>query len=64
MTKGGLKAAISERERKVLLMLGMIVLLTGLAIMGKRLDIDSIAPLFVLMGLFGVSLGIVKQNRS
>jgi len=64
MTKGGLKAAIPERERKLVLMVGMLALLTGIAFLGKHVAVDSIAPLLVLIGLFGLGIGTVKQKRS
>jgi len=63
MRNAGFKASISDRERKLLLFLGMCVLLVGMVLLGKPHG-GSFAPLVVLIGLFGVSIGVVKQIRN
>jgi hypothetical protein len=57
-----LKGTISDSERKLLLFMGMLSLLSGLAVLGEHLRTDWLAPVAILVGLFGIGLPLVKRN--
>jgi hypothetical protein len=63
MRDAGFKASIGAAERKLLLFLGMCLLLTGMALLAKSQG-GSFSPFLIMIGLFGVCVGIVKQTRS
>ncbi len=63
MRTTGLKGAASHSEQKFLVFMGMLLLLTGLAVLGEQLRSDWVAPVSILVGLFGMCLGVVKRNR-
>ncbi len=63
MKRGGFKAGITDLEKKFLLFLGLCALLAGMGILGQQHDGGSLAPLLILIGLFGVFLSAVKQRR-
>ena len=64
MKTGAFKAAISDSERKILLLLGMLALLLGVAGLGNHAMSETYAPLAILLGLFGICVGVVKAQRS
>ena len=47
-----LKIEFSPRDRKFTLVVGLLVLMTGLGMMGSNWKGDTFAPLAILMGLF------------
>ena len=47
-----LKIEFSPRDRRFTLIVGLLVLMTGLGVMGGNWKADTFAPLAILMGLF------------
>lgn len=63
MSMTGFKGTASDVERKFLFLVGMLSLLSGLALLGDHVRTDWVASVAVLIGLFGICLAAVKQKR-
>ena len=62
MSTMGLKGTISDSERKAVLFIGMVSLLSGMAVLGAPFTGDQFAPLAIMVGLFGICIGAVKRK--
>ena len=51
-----LKIEFSPRDRRFTLVVGLLVLMTGLGMMGSNWRTDTFAPLAIMMGLFLICL--------
>jgi len=63
MRSAGLKGTMSGSEWKLLMFMSMLSLLVGLAVLGEHLRTDWVAPIGIMLGLFGICLGVVKQRK-
>jgi hypothetical protein len=60
---GSLKIEFSRRDRKFTLIVGFLLLMTGLGLMGSNWKPASFAPLAIMMGLFLLCLILLAALR-
>lgn len=62
MRFGSFKDTISESERKFIAFIGLVLLLVGLAKLTEHANVDGLAALATLVGVFALCLLAVKQH--